>query len=59
MDLGLAGKVALVTGSSRGIGLATALGFAREGAVVALSGSNSKRMTSTSSSRMISTAPLP
>ena len=38
MDLGLAGKVALVTGSSRGIGLATALGFANEGAAVALSG---------------------
>jgi 3-oxoacyl-[acyl-carrier protein] reductase len=38
MDLGLSGKVALVTGSSRGIGLATALAFAREGAAVALSG---------------------
>jgi NAD(P)-dependent dehydrogenase (short-subunit alcohol dehydrogenase family) len=38
MDLGLSGKVALVTGSSRGIGLATALAFAREGASVALSG---------------------
>ncbi len=38
MDLGLAGKVVLVTGSSRGIGLATALGFAREGAAIALSG---------------------
>ena len=38
MDLGLTGKIALVTGSSRGIGLATALGFAREGAAIALSG---------------------
>jgi 3-oxoacyl-[acyl-carrier protein] reductase len=31
MDLGMAGKVALVAGSSRGIGLATAQAFLREG----------------------------
>jgi len=31
MDLGLQGKVAIVTGSSDGIGYATALGLAREG----------------------------
>lgn len=36
MDLGLAGKVAVVTGGSRGIGLATALELAREGARVAV-----------------------
>ena len=30
MDLGLQGKKALVTGSSRGLGFATALGLAEE-----------------------------
>lgn len=32
MDFSLAGKIALITGSSRGIGEATALGYARAGA---------------------------
>lgn len=36
MDTGLAGKVAIVTGASRGIGAATALALVREGAAVAL-----------------------
>ena len=36
MDLELSGKTALVTGASRGIGRAIALGLAREGARVAL-----------------------
>jgi NAD(P)-dependent dehydrogenase (short-subunit alcohol dehydrogenase family) len=36
-DFSLAGKIALVTGGSRGIGKATALGFARAGADVVVS----------------------
>ena len=36
MDLGLRGKVAIVTGSSDGIGYATALALAREGVRVVL-----------------------
>lgn len=43
MDLGLKGKRALVTGSSRGLGFATALGLAREGCEVAV---NSRSMES-------------
>jgi NAD(P)-dependent dehydrogenase (short-subunit alcohol dehydrogenase family) len=38
MDLDLTGKTALVTGSTRGIGLATAIGLARMGAGVIVSG---------------------
>ena len=36
MELGLAGKIVLVTGGSKGIGLACALAFAAEGAQVAI-----------------------
>ena len=38
MDLGLKNKVALVTGSSRGLGYATALALAKEGCRVAING---------------------
>ncbi len=38
MDIDLTGKLALVTGSTRGIGLATAIGLARMGAEVIVNG---------------------
>jgi 3-oxoacyl-[acyl-carrier protein] reductase len=40
MDLGLERKVALITAASRGLGAATALAFAREGARVAICARN-------------------
>ena len=36
MELGLKGKIVLVTGGSKGIGLACASGFAAEGARIAI-----------------------
>ena len=40
MDLHLAGKRALITGASRGLGYATALGLAQEGCLVAINSRN-------------------
>lgn len=44
MDLGLKGKRAMVTGSTAGIGFATALGLAREGASVVVNGRTASRV---------------
>ena len=47
MDLGLNGKVALVTGGSRGLGRESALSLAREGANVAICGRTQDTMDDT------------
>jgi NAD(P)-dependent dehydrogenase (short-subunit alcohol dehydrogenase family) len=47
VDTGLAGKVAVVTGASRGIGAATALALAREGAAVTLTSRNQQALDET------------
>ncbi|MCA2227261.1 SDR family oxidoreductase [Nonomuraea aurantiaca] len=44
MDLGIKGKVALVTGGSAGIGLAAAKSLAREGCAVCVSARNPERL---------------
>jgi len=45
MDLKLTGKAALVTGSSRGMRLATAKAFAAEGCRVILSGRSTEQLS--------------
>ena len=44
MDLGIAGKKALITGSTAGIGFATAIVLAREGADVTINGRTRSRV---------------
>ena len=43
----LAGKVAIITGASSGIGAATAVHFARQGAAVAITGRNADNLAAT------------
>jgi len=47
MDLGLRGRVAIVTGSSQGIGKAIALGLSQEGARVTICARNEKQLNET------------
>ncbi len=47
MELGLTGKKVLITGGTRGIGHATAMAFAKEGANIALCGRNPEHVNTT------------
>ncbi len=47
MDLGLSGKVAIVAASSKGLGKATAMCLAREGALVTVNGRKANELTAT------------
>lgn len=47
MDLGLAGTVAIVAASSKGLGRATAVALARDGALVTINGRNAEQLERT------------
>ena len=47
MDLGLAGKVAIVAASSKGLGRAVAMSLAAEGALVTVNGRNPETLEAT------------
>ena len=49
MDLGIAGRVAIVGGSSKGMGKATALALAREGASVTICARHGEELEQTAS----------
>jgi 3-oxoacyl-[acyl-carrier protein] reductase len=55
MDLELGGKTALVTGGSRGIGRAVALGLAREGARVAICSRSAESLATTAADIRVKT----
>ncbi len=58
MDLGLQGKVALVTASSRGLGRATAQALSREGAKVVMCARNQEALTEAARSMPGETLPI-
>ena len=51
MDLDLRGKKALVTGASRGLGYAVALGLAREGADLAINSRSQEKISRSRANR--------
>ena len=57
MDLGLTGKAALVTGSSRGLGLACAVSLAREGCHLCLTARGAERLDQAAAEVRASAAP--
>jgi 3-oxoacyl-[acyl-carrier protein] reductase len=59
MDLGLAGKVALVTAASKGLGRASAAALAGEGASVAINSRDPERLRSTAAELGVDVLALP